>query len=110
MRRALLLLVAGMALMVVPLGSAETSYTDPAGDAGSVPDITTATVSNTDAGVVTVKIGVPLVGNTAVATVMDTDRNRSTGPSGVDRVVMIGMAPMEHWSRSLSTETARTPE
>ena len=79
MKRALLLLVAAMALLVVPLGAAETAYTDPAGDSGSGPDITTVTVSNDEAGVVTVRIAISLEPSSAVAMVIDADRNSSTG-------------------------------
>ena len=50
MKRALTALVAALALVLVPIGSAESSYSDPAGDAGSVPDITAVAVSNTDEG------------------------------------------------------------
>ena len=79
MRRALLLLVAAIALVVVPLGAAETTYTDPAGDSGSGPDITTVTVSNDDAGVVTVKMPVSLVPWSLIGMMVDGDRDPSTG-------------------------------
>ncbi len=94
MKRALLLLVAAIALVVVPLGAAETTYTDPAGDSGSGPDITTVTVSNDEAGVVTVRIAVSLEPSSAVAMGIDADRNSSTGDEfgleGMVGVVNVG--------------------
>ena len=79
MKRALLVLVFAVALVVVPLGAAEISYSDPAGDSGSGPDITTVTVSNTDTGVVTVRIAVSLEPSSLVGMAIDADRNSLTG-------------------------------
>lgn len=89
MKRALVFLVAALALMVVPLGAAETSYTDPAGDAGIGPDITTVVVSNSDTGLITLKVSVPLGPNSALFAFMDTDLNPATGVHGVERVVLV---------------------
>lgn len=90
MKRALLLLVAAMALIIVPLGAAEMSYSDPAGDSGSGPDITTVSVSNDEAGVVTVKMPVSLVPWSLIGMMVDGDRNQSTGDEfGLEGMVAI---------------------
>ena len=89
MKRALTVLVAALALMVVPLGAAETSYTDPAGDSGLAPDITTVSVSNSDTGLVTMRVSVPLGPDGVLAAAMDTDLNPATGANGVERLVML---------------------
>jgi hypothetical protein len=78
-KSALSVIVAALALTFVPLGAAEISYSDPAGDSGSAPDITTVTVSNTEAGVVTVRIAVPLEPWSMVLMAIDSDRDPSTG-------------------------------
>lgn len=90
-RGALIGVVAALALAVVPLGAAETAYSDPAGDSGAAPDVTTVTVSHTDAGVITVRIAARLAENTFVATRFDTDRYVATGAD--DRLVVVGIAP-----------------
>lgn len=100
MKRTLTTLVAAAALVLVPLGAAETSYSDPAGDAGSGPDITTVIVSNTETGVVTVRIAVPLEPSSVVAVAIDADRNASTGNEfGLEGAILVirgsGLADLE---------------
>jgi hypothetical protein len=53
MRRLLFVLTIALGLVFVPLGSAEMSFTDPAGDSKTAPDIRTVNVSNTESGVIT---------------------------------------------------------
>lgn len=91
MKRALLFLVAALALMVVPLGAAETSYSDPGGDAGIGPDITSVAVSNSDTGLVTFKVTTGPVPDSILAAWLDTDLNPTTGSYGVERVVMVAL-------------------
>jgi hypothetical protein len=93
MRRALLLLVAAIALLVVPLGAAETSYTDPAGDAGPGPDITSVAVSNSDTGLITFNVTTGPVPDSLLTAWLDTDLNPMTGSDGLERVIMIGLSP-----------------
>lgn len=93
MKRALLLLVAAMALLVVPLGAAETAYTDPAGDAGLGPDITSVAVSNSDTGLITFNVTTGPVPDSFLTAWLDTDLNPMTGSDGLERVIMIGLSP-----------------
>src|SRR4051794_1873637 len=62
---------------------AATTYTDSTGEAATAPDITTVSVGNDDAGVVTFTInaaGPPqLAPGTAFLVLLDTDRNPATG-------------------------------
>jgi hypothetical protein len=67
------MLVAVLALVLAPLGSAESTYTDPAGDSGTAPDITAVVVSNTHEGVVTFHVRVNLVPQTGLRAVLDAD-------------------------------------
>ena len=93
MKRALTALVAALALVLVPIGSAESSYSDPAGDAGSVPDITAVAVSNTDEGVLTFRVSANMAPNTVLFANLDTDANPSTGSYGIDRTLGFGVMP-----------------
>ena len=82
-----------LALTLVPLGSAETSYSDASGDAGTVPDITTTAVSNTDDGVVTFRVTANMAPNTLLFANLDTDANPGTGSYGTDRMLAFGLMP-----------------
>ncbi|MFO7592341.1 MAG: hypothetical protein R6X23_15895 [Acidimicrobiia bacterium] len=93
MRRTLSVLVAVLGLTLVPLGGAESAYSDPAGDSGSGPDITAVTVSDAETGIVTMRIAVSLEPWTAVFLAMDTDRNPMTGEFGLDGFVGVVMGP-----------------
>src|SRR5512139_4279497 len=81
MRRALFGLVVALGFLLTPTGSAELSYSDPAGDAGTAPDITRVTVSDV-AEVITFDVAVRLVPGSALLAALDTDRNLGTGVSG----------------------------
>lgn len=93
MKRVLTVFVAALALTLVPLGSAETSYSDASGDAGTVPDITTTAVSNTDDGVVTFRVTANMAPNTLLFANLDTDANPGTGSYGTDRMLAFGLMP-----------------
>jgi hypothetical protein len=71
-----------------------TTYTDPSGDSGSAPDITTVTVSNDDVPVVTVAVTTPnrpaLTDGDIVSVLLDTDRSSSTGYMGFEKVLLLG--------------------
>lgn len=118
MRRVLLVLVAALGLVLVPLGAAETAYTDPAGDASLAPDLTTVTVDNTPDGTVTFKA---TVSNytvlpsfpTALASIglwLDLDKNPATGDEGDEAFAFFdssGAVDLERWNGS---ELADVPE
>ena len=93
MKRFLLLLVATSVaafLVAMPAG-AEQSYSDPGGDAGPGTDITSVTVRNDQAGLISIQIASanPIVGNHAVALFIDADKNPATGDDG-DEAWMFG--------------------
>jgi hypothetical protein len=87
MKRALTVFVAVLALALVPLGSAETSYTDPAGDSQGGPDVTKVAIDGDPVtGMIAVSATVPAyLPVTAdaleryVDVWLDTDRNGDTG-------------------------------
>jgi hypothetical protein len=83
MRRLLIGLVAALALAVVPLGAAETSYSDPAGDSGTAPDITAVTVSNADDGTIAFRIAAKLVPDSGLVTFIEQDLSEDTDPYAV---------------------------
>jgi hypothetical protein len=93
MKRFVLTLLAALVAvftMAVTAG-AQQSYTDPAGDAGAGTDITSITVSNDQAGLITMQIASasPIVGNHAIAVFIDADKNPATGDDG-DEAWMFG--------------------
>jgi hypothetical protein len=79
-RRALLTVISALALVLVPLGSADTSYSDLVGDSPGL-DIGAVTVSDV-AGVVTFDVAVALVPSSALFVGIDNDRNPATGAGG----------------------------
>jgi hypothetical protein len=100
MKRSLNRLILAAALVVaaatVAAGAAlaDQSYTDPTGDAGAGADITGATVSNAQDGMVTIQaaLATALPAGHAVALELDTDNNPSTGGGGSDHVIIVGPA------------------
>jgi hypothetical protein len=78
-------------LIAVMTAGAEQSYTDPTGDGGAGTDITTITVRNDLAGVISIQVASasPIVGNHAVAIAIDADKNQATGADG-DEAFMYG--------------------
>jgi hypothetical protein len=93
MRRFLmLLLVASTAAFLAAMpAAAEQSYSDPGGDAGPGTDITSITVRNDQAGLISIQIASanPIVGNHALAVFIDADKNPATGDEG-DEAWMFG--------------------
>jgi len=81
--------VAVFALAVT--AGAQSTYTDPGGDAGVGTDITGISVSNDQAGLITMQItsASPIVGNHAIAVFIDADKNPATGDDG-DEAWMFG--------------------
>ena len=71
--------------LVLTAGGAQ-SYTDPGGDAGPGTDITSVTVNNDQAGVISIQVASasPIVGNHAIAVFVDADKNPATGDDGIE--------------------------
>jgi hypothetical protein len=101
MKRALTVLVAGLALVLAPLGAADTTYSDPAGDSGTAPDITAVAVSNTDA-VITFRVATRLVPMSILGIDLDADRNPFTGQYGIDRMIGVFVEPNGSVNASLA--------
>jgi hypothetical protein len=78
--------LATLALLIVQGAAADQSYTDPAGDSGPGPDITSVVVSNDDAGTITFKVTTAnrpvLTEHFSLVIELDTDSNASTGKEG----------------------------
>ena len=89
--------LAGGASAVATPATAPVTYTDAVGDAGSAPDITSVTISNTADGLVTFQIAIAnqpsLAPGAFVFVDIDTDQNATTGSpthGGADRVFYLG--------------------
>jgi hypothetical protein len=120
MKRALLSLVGALSLIVIPLSAAEISYSDPAGDSGPAPDITTVSVSNTEDGTTTFKIG---IGNYAssfpqfptalmvwVNVSLDLDKSAATGVMGAEAQISLdgrGTLELTRWNGTDLAEVAQ---
>jgi len=94
------------------------SYQDSSGENPAAPDITTLTVSNNDAGVISFRINVPnrpqLTQDMLVLVFVDTDANPQTGDPeslGADYVIQIfgGEAGLFRWDGSDFTRRAGDP-
>ena len=104
-----LALLAGL-VVSLPAGAAGSkSFSDPAGDSGPAPDITTVVVSNDDGGVITFALTfanrTSLVGDDRIAIAIDVDRSRLTGSSsGADYVIradnLTGTVSLRRWTGS----------
>jgi hypothetical protein len=97
MRTSIALAVLALGLLVVPGAVGTRSYSDPAGDSGPAPDITSVAVSHDDAGFVTLAVTTnqPTLSPDAFFWgYFDTDRNTATGMSvkglGADVIVIGG--------------------
>jgi hypothetical protein len=97
-----------------------TTYTDSSGENAAAPDITTLTVSNTDAGLLSFRVNVPnrptFTQDMLVVLFVDADNNTSTGDPdplgpGVDYVVEIfgGEAALFRWDGTNFTRRAGDP-
>ncbi len=77
------------AMVAVPHAGAEQSSNDPAGDAGAGMDVTNITVRSTTVSTVTFRITLsPILANHALSFLFDTDKNASTGTSGIDHGIV----------------------
>lgn len=98
MKKALLLVsTAALALGAAQLAKADASYSDPAGDSGTAPDITAVTAANDTAGnlTFTVRTNQPALADAAVDIAFDTDQNAQTGGNGVEFYFLIGPSGWE---------------
>jgi len=95
-----------------------TSYQDSSGENPAAPDITTITVSNTDAGLISFKIAIPnraqLGQDMLVLLFVDSDANAQTGDPeslGADYVIQIfgGEAALFRWDGGDFTRRAGDP-
>jgi hypothetical protein len=106
MKKALLLVAsAALALSAAQVAGAAASYTDPAGDSGTAPDITAVTAANDAAGALTftVRTNQPvLAADALVDLAFDTDQNPQTGGSGVEFLFLISSGGWEflRWNGS----------
>ena len=101
MRRRILFLLVALGVMLVaaqaatPRSAAQT-FTDPSGDSGAAPDITTVVADNDTAGTITLAITTAhqadLAADGVLDIVFDTDRNPATGSSsgGEYRILIFG--------------------
>ena len=97
MRTSIALAVLALGLLVVPGAFGTRTYSDPAGDSGPAPDITSVAVSHDDAGFVTLAVTTnqPTLSPDALFWgYFDTDRNTATGMQmkglGADVIVISG--------------------
>jgi hypothetical protein len=95
-----------------------TSFLDSSGENAAAPDITTLTVSNNDAGVISFKVNIPnrpqLTQDMLLLLFVDTDGNAQTGDPdslGADYVIQIfgGEAALFRWDGSDFTRRAGDP-
>ena len=94
MKAALLLLAtATVCLAAAQVAAADASFTDPAGDSQTAPDILAVTVANDAAGNLTFTVRTnqaALNGDALVLLELDTDKNSTTGSEGLEYVFLIG--------------------
>jgi len=95
-----------------------TTYTDSSGENAAAPDITTLTVSNTDAGVIQFRVAIPnraqFTADMLLLLFVDTDANPQTGDPeelGADYVIEIfgGEAALFRWDGTGFTRRAGDP-
>ena len=93
MKKVILFLATGLlALGAAQIAKADASYTDPAGDSGTAPDVTAVTAANDPANnlTFTVRTNHPaLLPDAALFLVFDIDQNPQTGSSGVESFFVI---------------------
>ena len=98
------------------LAANSTDYQDSSGENPAAPDITTLTVSNTDAGLISFRINIPNRANFSadmyVALDVDADNNASTGsPDGAEYAIEVfrGEAALFRWDGTAFTRRAGDP-
>ena len=86
------------------------TFTDPIGDSGNAPDVTTVTVSNDDTGLITFRVVVPnraqLADPDGVFVLLNTDGSLSNGMSGFDYVV-VAVTPL--WAYDVAVTAPSSP-
>src|SRR4051794_40991516 len=85
-------LVLVLCLVATQSASADSTASDPVGDAGAAPDITSVGVANDGSGALafTIRTGAgTLSATTAIVVSLDTDKNASTGDDGVEYLFVI---------------------
>jgi hypothetical protein len=99
MRKVLLLVAtAALALSAAQVARADASFTDPAGDSGTAPDVTAVTASNDTAGFLTFTVRTnqaALAADAILDIAFDTDQNPDTGGSGVEYLFLISAGGWE---------------
>ena len=88
----LILSTAALALCAAQVAKADASYTDPAGDSRTAPDITAVTAANDAAGNLTFTVRTnqaALAADAIVDIAFDTDQNPQTGGNGVEYFFLI---------------------
>ena len=105
-------LVAG----VYGLAANSAQFTDPTGDSGSAPDVTTVKVANDNAGALSFTVAVPnrtnLSDQDAITVELDTDQNAGTGsPNGTEYKIawLIGQVRIYHWNAGSAAWERFTP-
>jgi hypothetical protein len=89
------------------------TFTDPVGDSGNAPDITSVLVANNSSRQLTFRVsmtGLDVPSDTRVLVAIDSDRNASTGREGTDYLLIYrsdGEAALARWDGS---EFVETPE
>jgi hypothetical protein len=93
-----------------------TTYQDSSGEQAGAPDITTITVSNTDAGLISFRLAIPnrptLTQDMLIALEIDTDNNAATGsPDGTDYAIelLLGEVFLYRWDGTNFTRRAGDP-
>ena len=92
MKRALLGIAVVLSLLVARAASADTQYSDPAGDSGGAPDITSVKVVNDAAGNLTFTVATnqpTLAEDAGLSLWFNADMNIATGDDGVDFVLFV---------------------
>ncbi len=87
------IIAAAACLVAAGAGIADTTNTDPTGDAkGGAPDITQVVTSNDAAGVITFRITTvaPITDSSIIGIALDTDSNPGTGAGGAEYVLIAG--------------------
>ena len=82
-----------LSLLAARAAMADARYTDPAGDSGGAPDVTSVNVTNDAAGNLTITVGTnqpALAGDALLGILFDTDGNPSTGGDGVEFMLVAG--------------------
>ena len=92
MRMLVVAAAAAVSLLLAAGAGAEQRYSDPSGDSGGAPDVTSVVVANDAAGVISVRITsnqTTLAADAGLFLGVDSDRNNATGEGGVDYLLVL---------------------